>query len=243
MNTIHFKDLGEIEYGAAWDLQEGLLKKNLDKKAAYFNQPITKESKNPDTTNHLIFCAHPHVYTLGKSGHMENLLLHDRRLKELNISFYRTNRGGDITYHGPGQIVGYPILDLERFFTDLGKYMRSLEEVIIRTIAKYGITGGRLNGATGVWLDADDPAKARKICAMGVRCSRWITIHGFALNVNTDLNYFNYIVPCGIADKQVTSIQAELGRAVDEEEVKLFLKEEFQEVFEAVVTSIEAPVS
>jgi lipoyl(octanoyl) transferase len=166
---------------------------------------------------------------------MENLLLNDSRLKELNVSFYKTNRGGDITYHGPGQIVGYPILDLELFFTDLGKYMRSLEEVIIRTIAHYGVKGDRLPGATGVWIEPDNPSKARKICAMGVRCSRWITIHGFALNVNTDLRYFDYIVPCGISDKGVTSLQRETGSVINEEELKDILKREFAAVFEATV--------
>jgi lipoyl(octanoyl) transferase len=166
---------------------------------------------------------------------MENLLLNDSRLKELNVSFYKTNRGGDITYHGPGQIVGYPILDLELFFTDLGKYMRSHEEVIIRTIAHYGVKGDRLPGATGVWIEPDNPSKARKICAMGVRCSRWITIHGFALNVNNDLRYFDYIVPCGISDKGVTSLQKETRSVINEKELKDILKKEFAAVFEATV--------
>lgn len=235
MNTIDFKDLGIIEYGKAWDLQESIMKIGLDKKAAWYNLPENARPSSKGTTNHLLFCSHPHVYTLGKSGHMENLLLNDNRLKELDISFYKTNRGGDITYHGPGQIVGYPILDLELFFTDLGKYMRSLEEVIIRTLKHYGIEAERLNGATGVWLDAEDASKARKICAMGVRCSRWITIHGFALNVNTDMKYFDYIVPCGISDKSVTSIEKELKHKVDEEEVKDYLKKEFATVFEAAI--------
>jgi len=187
------------------------------------------------TKHHLLFCEHPHVYTLGKSGHMENLLVNDSRLKELNVSFFKTNRGGDITYHGPGQIVGYPILDLEHFVTDLGKYMRNLEEVIIRTLSVYGIESGRLPGATGVWLDAETKGKARKICAMGVRCSRWVTMHGFALNVNTDLSYFGYIVPCGITDKSVTSIEKELGKKVDENEVKDILRHEFGRVFDAEI--------
>jgi lipoyl(octanoyl) transferase len=164
---------------------------------------------------------------------MENLLVNDERLKEMDVTFYKTDRGGDITYHGPGQIVGYPILDLERFFTDLGRYMRSLEEVIIITLAHYGIKGDRLPGSTGVWLNPDDPSKARKICAMGVRCSRWLTKHGFAFNINTDLNYFNYIVPCGIVDKGVTSLQKELGHPVDVSEVKSLLKDAFQQVFGA----------
>jgi len=236
--NIHFEDLGEIEYGDAWEKQEELLQQNLKVKAHWYGVPETERTNEFKTKNYLFFCKHPHVYTLGKSGHMENLLVNDSRLKELNVSFYKTNRGGDITYHGPGQIVGYPILDLELFFTDLGKYMRSLEEVIIRTIGYYGIKGDRLPGAAGVWLDPDNPAKARKICAMGVRCSRWVTMHGFALNVNTDLRYFDYIVPCGLTDKGVTSIQRELGREVDMEEVKGLLKEEFGKVFNAEIVQI-----
>ena len=236
MNTIYFRDLGLIEYGEAWQLQESLMEKGLKLKAEWYNKPEGARPDSIGTTNHLLFCVHPHVYTLGKSGHMDNLLVNDQRLKELNVSFYKTNRGGDITYHGPGQIVGYPVLDLELFFTDLGRYMRSLEEVIIRMLAHYGINADRLAGATGVWLDANDPSKARKICAMGVRCSRWITIHGFALNVNTDLKYFDYIVPCGITDKKVTSMQKELGQQVNEEDVKGILKKEFAEVFEAKIT-------
>ncbi len=236
MRTVLFKDLGRIAYDKAWDYQEGLLQENLRIKAARFSTPDISLPLE-DTQHHLLFCEHPHVYTLGKSGHIENLLVNDSRLKELSVSFFKTNRGGDITYHGPGQIVGYPILDLEHFVTDLGKYMRNLEEVIIRTIAHYGIEGDRLPGATGVWLDAGVKGKARKICAMGVRCSRWVTMHGFALNVNTDLQYFNHIVPCGITDKSVTSIQKELGRNVDEAEVKEIIKKEFGEVFEAVVVA------
>jgi len=232
METIHFRDLGVTEYGRAWDMQEALLQENLAVKAQRFSNP---EAVSGITRHHLFFCEHPHVYTLGKSGHMENLLINDSRLKELDVSFYKTNRGGDITYHGPGQVVGYPILDLERFFTDLGKYMRSLEEAIIRTIAHYGIAGDRLPGSTGVWLDVGTP-QARKICAMGVRCSRWVTMHGFALNVNTDLKYFDYIVPCGITDKGVTSVQKEVGYAVDEQEIKELLKREFSAVFDAAIT-------
>jgi len=235
MNTIFYRDLGTIEYGDAWETQESLMKEGLDAKAAFYGKDTGSAKSAPATRNYFLLCNHPHVYTLGKSGHMENLLVNDRRLHELNISFYKTNRGGDITYHGPGQIVGYPVLDLELFFTDLGRYMRSLEEVIIRTLAHFGITGERLTGATGVWLDAGVPGKARKICAMGVRCSRWITIHGFALNVNTDLRYFDYIVPCGISDKAVTSMERELGEPVDETEVKKILRYEFAQVFEAVI--------
>lgn len=214
-------------------MQEVLMKENLEIKAERYAGHTITEAKS--TKNHLLFCEHPHVYTLGKSGFMENLLLSDSRLKELNVSFYKTNRGGDITYHGPGQIVGYPILDLELFFTDLGKYMRSLEEVIIRTLSFYGIKGDRLPGSTGVWLDPDLPSKERKICAMGVRCSRWVTMHGFAFNINTDLRYFDYIIPCGITDKSVTSLQKELGEKVDEQEVKEILIKEFANVFNAEI--------
>ncbi len=226
-----------MAYDAAWDYQEILMQANLRIKAARFNMQEADIPAEEATVNHLLFCEHPHVYTLGKSGHMENLLVNDARLKELNVSFFKTNRGGDITYHGPGQVVGYPILDLEYFGTDLGKYMRNLEEVMIRMLANYGIVAGRLQGATGVWLDSEVKGKARKICAMGVRCSRWVTMHGFALNVNTDLKYFDYIVPCGITDKSVTSMQRELGRNVDEQEVKDILRHEFGVVFGAEVVS------
>lgn len=232
MRKVYFRDLGVAEYGNAWELQEEMLKAGLVVKS----QRITGGDRAGDSIdNHFWLCEHPHVYTLGKSGHMENLLVNDSRLQELGATFFKTNRGGDITYHGPGQIVGYPILDLEQFFTDLGKYMRSLEQVIINTIARYGIEAGRLPGSTGVWLDADDPAKARKICAMGVRCSRWMTMHGFALNVNTDMRFFDYIVPCGIGDKAVTSMQKELGRSVDEDEVKSIIRSEFAKVFEVEI--------
>lgn len=233
METIAFQDLGTIAYDVAWDYQETLMQANLRIKAARYNAQAGSDTENEETKHHLLFCEHPSVYTLGKSGHIENLLINDARLKELNVSFFKTNRGGDITYHGPGQIVGYPILDLEKFTTDLGKYMRNLEEVMIRTLRQYGIESGRLEGATGVWLDADVKGKARKICAMGVRSSRWVTMHGFALNVNTDLNYFGYIVPCGITDKAVTSMQKELGRPIDEQEVKQKLIDAFGEVFGA----------
>lgn len=235
MESILFQDLGNIAYDTAWDYQETLMKANLEAKVLWRDIPEAERMSGPETVHHLLFCEHPHVYTLGKSGHMENLLANNALLKELNVAFFKTNRGGDITYHGPGQIVGYPILDLERFFTDLGKYMRSLEEVMIRMLAHYGITAGRLAGSIGVWLDADVPGKARKICAMGVKCSRWVTMHGFALNVNTDLNFFNYIVPCGITDKAVTSMQKELGHVVDEQEVKERLIYEFGQVFGAEI--------
>lgn len=232
MQKIHFKDIGRAEYGSTWEMQEQVMKRGLDVKARRFSGAGDADEA---IDHHLYFVEHPHVYTLGKSGHMENLLVNDNRLKELGATFYKTNRGGDITYHGPGQIVGYPILDLEQFFTDLGKYMRYLEEVIINTITHYGIKGARLPGSTGVWLDPDQPAKARKICAMGVRCSRWMTMHGFALNVNTDMRFFDYIVPCGIGDKAVTSMQKELGKELDMVEVKQILKKEFGAVFGAEI--------
>lgn len=233
MQQVKFEDWGKIEYGSAWDQQEAILKENLAVKAQWFGKSEEEKDRSIDTSHHFILCEHPHVYTLGKSGMMENLLLNDTRLKELDVTFYKTNRGGDITYHGPQQIVGYPILDLEKIYTDLGKYMRGLEEVIIRTIAHWGLVGDRLPGSTGVWLDADVKGKERKICAMGVRCSRWVTMHGFALNVNTDLKYFDYIVPCGITDKGVTSIQKELGVTIDMELVKAEIKKHFEEVFDA----------
>lgn len=239
MNDVQYIDLGTIEYGAAWELQEGYMKKGLDIKSAKFhNEPAGNEL----IEHYLLLCQHPHVYTLGKSGFMENLLINDERMKDLNVTFYKTNRGGDITYHGPGQMVAYPVLDLEQYFTDLGRYMRSLEEAIILTLKEYGIESGRLPGSTGVWLDADNE-NARKICAMGVKSSRWITIHGLALNVNSDLQFFNYIVPCGIVDKGVTSMEKELGRRVDEDEVKRIFVEKFAAVFESNIVSVPAPVA
>ena len=237
MGHIIFRDLGLMEYGEAWAYQDVLMQANLALKSKWYQNPELAAQSGEATTDYLLFCQHPHVYTLGKSGSMENLLVNDARLKELNVSFFKTNRGGDITYHGPGQIVGYPILDLEHYGTDLGKYMRNLEEVMIRMLSRYSITAGRLPGSTGVWLDADIKGRARKICAMGVKCSRWITMHGFALNVNTDLNYFNYIVPCGITDKTVTSMQQELGKTIDEQEVKEYLIEEFEAVFATNIVS------
>ena len=239
MAEVFLKDLGVIEYGEAWQKQDVLMQHNLQVKSGWYNLGSYERPAISDTRNYLLLCEHPHVYTLGKSGHMEHLLLNDTRLKELNISFYKTSRGGDITYHGPGQVVGYPILDLELFFTDLGKYMRCLEEVVIEVLAYYGIKGERLPGATGVWLDPDTP-KARKICAMGVRCSRWVTMHGFALNVNTDLKYFDYIVPCGISDKSVTSMQKELGTIIVESEVKTLLLTAFAKIFGAEIMPIPA---
>ena len=223
---VQFKELGTKDYQPAWDYQEELLKNILDIKI--HNRENTNDQK--PTENHLLFVEHPHVYTLGKSGHEENLLANENKLKEINATYVKVNRGGDITYHGYGQIVGYPILDLENFYTDIHRYMRDLEEVIIRTIAEYGLKGERSNGETGVWLDVGKPY-ARKICAMGVKASRWVTIHGFALNVNTDMKYFEYIIPCGITDKQVTSLKRELEKEVDMEEVKTKIKKHFTDIF------------
>lgn len=231
MLEVNKIDLGLIDYQAAWDLQESKMQEGLKVKAARFNTTASTDIKETPIPHHLYVCQHPHVYTLGKSGVIENLLINNQHLIEIGATFVQTNRGGDITYHGPGQMVAYPILDLEQMFTDLGKYMRSLEEVIIQTIAEFGIVAGRLEGSTGVWLDADNPAKARKICAMGVKCSRWMTMHGLALNINSDLQYFNYIVPCGIVDKGVTSMAKELGGPVDEEKVKAVFYEKFAQVF------------
>lgn len=225
---IVFRDLGLMEYKAAWDLQEKLLHENVAVKS-------DSNSNSADTTHYLLFTEHPPVYTLGKSGNKSNVLMSDEELAANNISFFHINRGGDITFHGPGQIVGYPILDLEKLYTDIGRYLRELEEVIILTLAEYGIAGERSKGETGVWVDATIPGKERKICAMGVRCSRWVTMHGFALNVNTNLSYFNNIIPCGIVNKQVTSIERELGRKVDMEEVKEKLKNNFEKVFASIL--------
>ena len=229
MKAVTFIDWGNIAYQEAWDKQESLFKQKVDCK--FVNRSLPK-SEQVLPQNHLIFCEHPHVYTLGKSGSENNLLINETFLQKIGATYVPINRGGDITYHGPGQLVGYPILDLEQFFTDIHKYLRFLEEAIILTIAEYGLKGERYEGFTGVWLDAADPKKARKICAMGVRCSRWVTMHGFAFNVNTNLDYFNYIVPCGIDDKQVTSLQKELGREIDIEEVKIKLKKHIAQLFD-----------
>jgi len=219
----------DIPYSEAWGIQERLFDEKVKLKIA------NRESSSPIPINHhLILCTHPHVYTLGKSGLIEHLLLNNENLKNQQIEFFKINRGGDITYHGPGQIVGYPILDLDQYYTDIGRYLRDLEEIIIRTIAHYNIMGSRIKGLTGVWLDIDS-ANPRKICAMGIRASRWITMHGFALNVNTDLSFFNHIVPCGITDKGVTSIEKEIGRKVDEKEVQSLIIKYFEEVFDSWV--------
>jgi lipoyl(octanoyl) transferase len=229
MKEVDFNDIGLIDYKKAWDYQEDLFKGIIDQKVKNRNLPI--EEQTP-TSNYLLFCEHPHVFTLGKSGSESNLLADDIELSKRQATYYKINRGGDITYHGPGQIVGYPILDLDNFFTDIHKYLRLLEEAIILTLKDYGIEAGRFPGYTGVWLDPEDSKKARKICAMGVRCSRWVTMHGFAFNVNTDLSYFDLIVPCGIKDKDVTSMEKELGLKQNMEEVKSVLKSHIFQLFE-----------
>jgi len=231
---VEFQDWGLIDYEEAWDRQEALFGQTVDLKTRIRNMKMATEGDEYEegipTPNYLVFCEHPHVYTLGKSGKPEHLLLDEQGLKDKKASYYSINRGGDITYHGPGQIVGYPIIDLDNFFTDIHLYLRTLEEAVILTLAEYGLEAGRYPGYTGVWFDADND-KARKICALGVRCSRWVTMHGFAFNANTDLDYFKNIVPCGIDDKDVTSMQRELGRKVDEEEVKHLLKGHIAELF------------
>lgn len=223
---IIVKDLGHKDYKETWDYQESLFEEIVELK-----RKNRAENTDLPTPNYFLFVEHPHVYTLGKSGHIENLLIDEAALAKKGATFYKINRGGDITYHGPGQIVGYPIIDLENFFTDIHKYLRSLEEVIIRTLADYGIKGERSEGETGVWLDVGTPF-ARKICAMGVRASRWVTMHGFALNVNTDLGYFDNIIPCGIRGKAVTSLNVELSKEkIDTEEVKRYILKHFEEIF------------
>lgn len=224
--NILLKDLSLKDYKETWDYQTELLQEIVDTKISN-----RRNSGKEITKNHFLFVEHPHVYTLGKSGDLSNLLLNETQLKEKGATFYKINRGGDITYHGPGQIVGYPILDLENFFTDIHKYLRLLEETIILTIAEYGIKGTRSEGETGVWLDVGTPF-ARKICAMGIRSSRWVTMHGFALNANADLGYFDNIIPCGIRGKAVTSMEAELDKKVDIEEVKTKILKHFKALFE-----------
>ena len=238
-----FMDLGQMEYQQAWDFQDSLLQKNVRIKSV---SPGIQQGTLPepaDTTHYLLFVEHDPVYTLGKSGHMENVLISEEEMKEKGIRFFRTNRGGDITYHGPGQVVGYPILDLEKFSTDIGKYLRDLEEMIIGCLSAFGIRGERSAGETGVWIEPGIPGRERKICAMGVRCSRWITMHGFALNVNTDLAYFSGIIPCGIQNKAVTSIENELGRKIPMKEVIHHLKINFEKVFGAELVVNQQPVA
>ncbi|MEJ6794520.1 MAG: lipoyl(octanoyl) transferase LipB [Flavobacteriales bacterium] len=226
MVKVVFQDLGHIDYKQAWDYQEKL----FDQIIAIKRQN-RREETNLETQSYLLFCEHPHVYTLGKSGDEKNLLVNEEYLKSRGATFHKINRGGDITYHGPGQIVGYPILDLENFFTDIHKYLRFLEEAVILTLADYGIESGRSDGETGVWLESGTE-NARKICALGVRSSRWVTMHGFAFNVNPDLDYFGNIIPCGIVDKSVTSMEQELGKKVDIQEVRDKLKVHLATIFE-----------
>lgn len=225
-NRVEQFDLGHMPYKQAWDIQRSVQKQLIDQKLAARDNP-NLEKKIPDS---LIFVEHPHVYTLGKSGDAANLLKGMAELKDIDAEFIENDRGGDITYHGPGQIVGYPILDLDRYFTDVHKYLRYLEEVIIKTCADYGVEAGRIEGLTGVWVGDE------KICAMGIRCSRWVTMHGFAFNVNTDLTYFDHIVPCGIRDKNVTSLNKLLGKVIDAEEVKARIAHHFSEQFGAEVS-------
>lgn len=229
---VQFQDLGTMDYQSAWDYQEELLARNVaiksSKRLSESNETVVTAA---DTTHHLLFVEHPPVYTLGKSGKIEHVLISEEERRKNDLGFFRINRGGDITFHGPGQIVAYPIFDLEKFYTDIGKYMRSLEEVIINTLAEYGLHGDRSAGETGVWLDPGVKGRERKICAIGIRCSRWITMHGLAFNVNTNLDYFNNIIPCGIVNKQVTSLKKELGFEVDMDEVKEKVKKNFEKVF------------
>ncbi|MGI8583436.1 MAG: lipoyl(octanoyl) transferase LipB [Chitinophagaceae bacterium] len=238
---VIYRDLGIIDYKSAWDYQEELVQQNREIKVKgreavscelqATGREHTTSNQQPATINYLLFCEHPAVYTLGKSGSMENVLLSEKEMEDREIEFFKTNRGGDITFHGLQQVVGYPILDLENFYTDIGRYLRELEEVIIRTIAEFGLKGERSKGETGVWIEPGLIGKERKICAMGIRCSRWITMHGFALNVNTNLSYFENIIPCGIQNKQVTSIEKELNHTVDLREVKEKLKRNFSTIF------------
>lgn len=256
---VIFRDLGKMDYKTAWDYQERLLQENIRVKSGVLSSepgvgsPSTagglpqalresgggEQNFEQGTQNYLLFVEHPPVYTLGKSGNIENVLLGENELAEKGIQFFRTNRGGDITFHGDQQIVGYPIIDLEKFYTDIGKYLRNLEEVIILTLNDYGITGKRSPGETGVWIEPGIPGRERKICAIGVRTSRWITMHGFAFNVNTDLSYFNNIIPCGIQNKQVTSLQKELGEKIDFEKAKEKVKKNFEIVFEVELVNSE----
>ena len=237
---VVFSKLGTIPYAEALDIQVKAFDSIVNSKIA--NRQLELNQKKP-TCNHLFFCEHPHVYTLGRSGSMEHLLISEEGLKNRNAEFYKTGRGGDITYHGPGQLVAYPVLDLDNFFTDIHKYMRLLEEAVILTLKYFGISSGRISGLTGVWIDIDDPEKAKKICAFGVKTSRWVTMHGLSLNVNTDLSYFDYIVPCGISDKAVTSMQQELNRKVSMDEVMEQLLFQLSSLFGMnIVKEIKQPV-
>ena len=238
LKQVIFRDLGLIPYQAAWDYQEKLLNKNVRIKSSIRELVLHQEAfhdtgikRQLQTENFLLFVEHPPVYTLGKSGSEENILIDENERASRGIEYFKTNRGGDITFHGPGQVVGYPIIDLENFYTDIGKYLRNIEEVIILTLDEYNIKGRRSSGETGVWIDPEVPGMERKICAIGVRCSRWITMHGFAFNVNTDLGYFDHIIPCGIRNKKVTSLKNELGYDISLAEVKEKIKVNFQKVF------------
>jgi lipoyl(octanoyl) transferase len=225
---VIFQHLGRVDYQEAWEYQEKLFADTIQLKIENRKLPETEQQMTP---NYLLFCQHPHVYTLGKSGHLEHLLLNEQELAEKQAKFYKINRGGDITYHGPGQIVAYPILDLDNFFTDIHRYLRYLEEAVILTLADYGLVAGRIEGLTGVWLDHVEQKSPRKICAMGVKSSRWVTMHGLAFNVNSDLEYFEYIVPCGIPDKAVTSLEKELGEPQDITKVEERLKQHLRDLF------------
>lgn len=225
---VKFEDLGLIDYQVAWDYQTQIFNSILEIKS--FNRTLAGNDQRI-TSNHLLFCEHPHVYTLGKSGNESNLLIKKEDLQTIGATYYHINRGGDITYHGPGQLVGYPIIDLENFFTDIHQYMRLLEEAVIQTLREFDVKSGRIPGLTGVWLDGDDEKKARKICALGVKTSRWVTMHGFALNVNADISYFNKMIPCGIADKAVTSLDKEVGSPVDMNLMKDILKKKLADLF------------
>lgn len=233
LKSVIFKDLGRINYKEAWDFQESIFSGVLNNKSENRNRSDDNQIR---TTDYLLFAEHNPVYTLGKSGDMNNLLANKNQLDDLGIEFFKINRGGDITYHGPGQLVGYPILNLDHFFTDIHRYLRTLEDVIIDTLFDYGLKGARISGETGVWLDPGTPF-ARKICAMGVRASRWVTMHGWAFNINTDLKYFQHIIPCGISDKSVTSLNIELGKKIDMLEVKQKVKYHFEKRFEVSLSN------
>ena len=233
METVKFLDLGRADYQQTWDLQQQLLQACVAAKMRNRDRPADSTEPAEAAPHHLIFVEHPPVFTLGRSGSMDNLKVSDEELAGRGIQFFPINRGGDITFHGPGQLVGYPILDLDRFFNDVHRYVRSIEEVFIRVCADFGIEAGRIDGLTGVWVEGRGRPGKRKICAIGVHLSRWVTMHGFAFNVNTDLGYFRHIVPCGIndGDKDVTSLAKELGHTVDENEVKKKLRHHFAELF------------
>jgi lipoyl(octanoyl) transferase len=233
MKNLQFEDLGLMRYKPCWDYQEELFKNVISQKLATRDALIKDEKvASPAPTSRLIFVEHPHVLTLGRSGDAENVVVSPARLAELGVDYFPTNRGGDITYHGPGQLVAYPILDLDQFFTDIHKYLRFLEEAVIKTCAEFGVEAGRLDGLTGVWVDLEAGPQARKICAFGVKASRWVTMHGLALNVDSDLDFFDLIVPCGIKDKGVTSLTREVGRKISLNEVKPILKRHLQTLFE-----------